>query len=730
MLQPVTVIAREFSVHCAALNDALSETELSRPGVGKQDRISKAIQVFFDGIRNLASKIAADPARATVLFEIDCALTGVYGSTVFVRQDKNPVRLLLRDLTALWQRYHLIASLERTALANGGLRTTMSFYDSWVKQENIGVQQSEYDRLLSDVSLMLKSSDNLSLSGKVTLFSLMGEILTTLGVSEDFARDRLGAYLDVLRARKYDSSETTLPEIVLCLQVLKASGQSLQGTGVDDTTINRTIRLLSSKDEFLDHLFKTWGWHWNYDLSTPLVKGDQLKIKEQSSLFSMYVNGTAELGVGHSFLEMEEHKLKNPGFTNVFQPIPIFMFGHSGVGKSSLLMAYCYDVQMRGGRSIALGREIKAFYDANAGPWRSGSMSPSKGLQSFSFWEDLSVASFETFDYGGKETQPDQWEPKLQDIFRTAKGLFFLIDAQEFREPDRLRSKANWFDAILQYWMQSNPQIHHVPVGVVVTKCDLILGEGIRQLEHSSLVPPSLQPGLVDVFLPHRFPNTRGELSTPVDRFRNFIIHEKLNNVHPAVQDVAETLLDTCSQFFGRVLRLTYNYQIFLTSSLPPQTPNDAVFPWKVADPFQWMMHTLDGFHIRESIVKMRSEERQVEDEVRIMREDVNRMRSKLNDIEHQDAERKHILQRSPVFHVMMKEKLKFLEDNIHQAEQEFMAIAQRYAKDANLQNKTQAMQLVEREIKKREGVYNAIREKRVDFEKRLNANHLAGLRS
>ncbi|GEM_PF-2397755 len=721
MLQPVTDIARNFNAQCLSLADGLREMEGSLAAPAKTDRTSKSIQTFFESIQQLPAAIAPLESRATVLFEIDRALSGMYGAKVFTPDESStPTRKLLRDLSAMWQRYYLMADLQRTTAMNGNIAGTMSFYEEWLKIENVGIEQSEYDRILADVSLMLQSSDNLNVSTKVVLFALTGKILMTLGVSDEFAQGRLANHLDDIRERGADTTSLNVAEILLCLQVLYARGKGLDGTGIPEADLQKTLRYWSAKDELFDQLFKAWGWLWDLDYTSPLAMGDQIFLKERSSLYMSWSNATAKLNIGHSFLELAEHKAKNPTLMTVFRPIPIFMFGHSGVGKSSYLTAMSYDAQMRAGKALTLGRELQAYYESTADAWRSGTIPATTGNQTYTFWENLNVASYSTVDYGGQETQPDQWEPQLQELFRNAKGLMFFIDDQDYTDSARLRRRANWFDAILQYWMQSNPHIRHVPISLVLTKCDMVMGETLAEIKRASLVPGNLQPGLIELMLPKRFEKTTPELSTAYGRLSDCILRDRTNNVHPRLQDMSQTLLENCSQFFNRVLDVTYHYQIFLTSSAPPRMVNDTLFPWGVKEPMLWTLNILETFHLRESLTKFREEEKQIENDVKIMREDLAQMQHYKDEIASSTAEITRLRQKSTIFQVTMKDRIKYHEENKQRAEQDFNTILQRYAKEAPDANKVVGIQAVEREVRKREETLTSLREKRNDYEARL----------
>ncbi|MDI6766558.1 MAG: GTPase domain-containing protein [Bacteroidota bacterium] len=682
MLQPVTDVVRNFNSQCLKLAEYLRESETGSSTPEKQEKISNAVHTFFDILQQLPNQIAPLDTRETILFEIDRTLLGTYGARVFTAAEStNSTKKLLRDLAALWQRYYLIAGLARTEQSDGYTAGTMSFYEDWIKTENVGIEESEYDRILANVSILLQSSENLNVPTKIQLFSLMGKILMTLGVAEDFAQTRLHNHLDEIKQRGSDLSGVSFSEILLCLQVLWVRGKGVDALGANSVEIQKAIRYWSSRDDFLNNLFQSWGWHWENDYSSPLPMGDQIYLKERSPLFLSWSNNTMKLGIGHSFLELSVHKQKNPMLTSLFQPLPIFMFGHSGVGKSSYISAFCYEAQMRAGRPVTLGRELQVYYESISESWRSGVTPPTSGCTNYNFWEDLNLTSYSTFDYGGKDSQPDQWEHQLQEIFRNAKGLLFFIDEQDYLEPVKLRKKANWFDAILQYWVQSNPNIRHVPIGLVLTKCDRVFGDSLSQLKRNSLIPSSFQAGLVESLLPHRFPKMNEELKSPFGRLRDCLLRDRANNIHPVLQDVLQTLLDNFAQFFNRMIDLTYNYQIFVTSALPPRDINDPVFPWGVKDSMMWMLNILEKFHLRESLVKFKSEESQIESEIKILREDMAQMQRYREEISFANAEITRLRSKTTIFQVTMKDRIKYHEENKQRAEQDFMTILNRYIK-------------------------------------------------
>ncbi len=721
MLTPVTDLAKKFNEQCLQLADGLRDSGTGLGPAGRPDQISRPIQTFFESIQHLPATIAPLDSRATVLFEIDRSLSGTYGAKVFTPAESvTPTRKLLRDLAAMWQRYFLMADLTRSEAINGTITGTMSFYEEWLKVENVGIDQSEYDRIIADVTLMLQSSENLNVAAKVVLFSLTGKILITLGVSEEFAQSRLQSHLEYIKERNVDTTSPAVAEILICLQVIHARGRGMDASGIPDVVLQKTLRFLSARDELFDNLFKAWGWRRDIDYTSPLAMGDQIFLKERSSLFMSWANATARLGIGHSFLELADHKKKNPNLMSIFQPIPIFMFGNSGVGKSTYLTALAYDAQMRGGKSLTLGRELQAAYENTVDSWKGGMIAPTRGFQTYSFWENLNITSFSTVDYGGQETQPDQWEQQLQELFRSARGLIFFLSDEDYSDPNKLRRRANWFDAILQYWTQSNPHIRHVPIALILTKCDMVFGEALGELKRSSLVPPSLQPALIETLLPQRLPREMKELGSPFGRLRDSILRDHNNNYHPILQDVVQNVLDNFSQFFNRVLDLTYHYQVFLTSSMPPRMVNDPLFPWGVKEPMMWMLNILETFHLRESLAKFKNEEQQIENELRNMHEDIAQMQRYKEEIASATAEITRLRQKPTLFQVTMKDRIKYHEENKTRAEQDFNTIFQRYVKDSPDMNKVAGLQAVERVVRSKEDLMKGLREKRSDFEARL----------
>ena len=202
------------------------------------------------------------------------------------------------------------------------------------------------------------------------------------------------------------------------------------------------------------------------------------------------------------------------------------------------------------------------------------------------------------------------------------------------------------------------------------------------------------------------------------------ILRDRANNVNPVLQDTVEAFLDNFSQFLTRVLDLTYNYQIFLTSSIPPSGGEDRFFPWGVREPMAWMIGVLEKFHLQESLVKFKIEEKTVEDQIRVVKEDMSQSRRFREEIEKLEAEIKKVRLSNPIWMATNEKRIKWWEDQKLKNEQDLRALVQRYTKDpSELDNRVASVQAIEREVNRKEEILSALRETRTVYESRLRAD-------
>jgi hypothetical protein len=728
MFYPSTDLGKIFSIECQKLNDYFKDSSKQKVTSSEQIKVSHAVHDFFKAIQELPAKLLNLDYSLTVLFEIDQAVIGSYGASVFKGGELTSIRKLLRDIIALWYRYELLAHLERKNPSYLNVVGVRSYYEEWLKTEHVGIEESEYDRILGDMAILLENNDNLEVQTRILLFSMLGNILITLGVSASDAERTLSNYKDEIKNR-VDLSLITYAEVLLNLQVLYSTSIQFERlTSINYDDLNKAIRYWSSTDTFSENLFKSWQLYWENDYSSPVTKDEEaFLIKDRHSLYSLYNNPLAKIGIGHSFVEFTEHKRRNPSLTSIFKPAPIFVFGNSGVGKSSFLTAFCYDTQMKlsksdyNSRLITLSRELQAHYQNTHDEWQKGSVSPTSGYCDYAFWEDLNVNSYMITDYGGKDTQPDQWEPKLQELFRSARALLFFIDDKDYTDPYALRRRASLFDSFLQYWMQSNPQIRHIPIALILTKCDLTFGETLSSIPRTSLFPLNLQPIHIETEIPNKIWNKKtNDMSSPYGRFRDALINDRTNNQNPKLQDVVQILLDNFAQFFSRVLDLTYNYQVFLTSAAPPANSADKLLPYGIREPIDWITTIFDKIHLSETLNNFTLEETTINSDIEQIKNEVIKMYQLRDRIEDLEGEIKYLQESSNVFTVITRDlKIKGLKHSLENSNSELEKILKRYIEKPDTQNRTAMIKSIENQIQDKEELQRALRDRKRDLENR-----------
>ncbi len=203
--RPVTSIATDFELRYQHLS---SVVQAYRSKTAQE--VSDEVYKFFEYARSLPERIMATEHSLTILFEIDQSLLGSYGSLLFARTTTDPFHNLLRDMVALYYRYSMLGEIERIKPSIQKITSIRSFYTDWRSSENIG---AEGNRIIENLVSLLEVGDVLDNRSKILMFSLLGDVLITLGWTEDIVVDRLYDYLDDVRARKISIPKKSLAEI-------------------------------------------------------------------------------------------------------------------------------------------------------------------------------------------------------------------------------------------------------------------------------------------------------------------------------------------------------------------------------------------------------------------------------------------------------------------------------------------------------------------------------------
>ena len=734
MFQPKTDLGIFFSDECRKLNDYFSDERQAMANQEIQAQTSHAVFDFFNTIGDMPKKIETLPHSLTVLFELDQAINGMYGIKLFSETNTTPMRKLLRDIMALWFRYKLLAELERKNGAYLDVMGIRTFYEDWITTEQVGIDESEYDRILSNVAMLLENSENLVVDTRVLLFNMLGDILVTLGISAADAENNLLKYNVELKDRS-ELSITAFAEVLLSLNVFHVTGTKLGSLqNINYTDLHKVIRYWSSTDTFAELLFKSWNVYWENDYFTPLNQGEEMQLlNDKKSLLSVLRDPQMKIGIGQSFIEFMDHKLTNQTLTSIFKPIPIFAFGYSGVGKTAFLTSFCYDVQMRsskpGTTALTLGREFQSYYQSNLDDWRENSVAPTGDSSDYTFWEDLNINSYKITDYAAKkdDQQVDDRDQKMNEEllenYRNSRSLMFFLGDTDYTNPSELRRKASMFDSFLQYWMQSNPEIKHIPISLVLTKADQVFGHDLSQLSRPSLIPPGFRPEAIDTFLKDRITSENiDELQSPYGRFKDCILNDKSNNNIPGFQDVVQILLDNFEQFFNRVLEITYNYQIFIVSSAAPMDDNDQLFPYGVREPISWQCRILEKTFIDETLATYTGEEEIINNKVKLILEDVKEMNHLKEEIDRLDSEISYLQEKSNLLVVLTRDmKIKGYQKSKQISEDKLAKILKKYDKTLDVQIADTIKEIEQSAVTEKDKVV-ALNEKRRNYENRKAA--------
>jgi hypothetical protein len=719
-----TVIAQDFTRIAEAIAQHLAASERSGK-VADDQAFALTLGNYFDFIKNLPEALLRSEHGYTALFEVDRALEGFFSEEHLQLYQEKPreIRGVLIDFSALLQKFYLLPKMTQADGRYGKLPGVERFYSRWKEglSRDSGTQRTatEYERACYDAEIILSQKD-LSIPVRLFLSSKLGEIVVTLGVDLDFVQSRLRNFADHIASREPFGDSVLTGEVLMNLQALFTIAGDIQKSGIPIDSLQKAIRFWSSRDEFLDALFKLWKWNWINDYSSPVAFGERAQLIETSELYRAWAEGQTKLGVGRSFLEYQDHRLKKP--TELFQPIPIFILGRSSVGKSSFFTAINYDVTTRGadpGRKLTFGQQLQAYYDTSQKSWLEGKSVPTAAYVYFDFWKDVDVVGFCTYDYRGGDSEPQQWEPTLQEMFRNARGMMFMIDDDDLESPAKMRARATWSRTILDYWRNSNPQARHVPVAFVINKIDLIVPEALPYLQRSTLFPDSLQAAFVENYAISRYVVENQDVASPMGRFKDCLLHDPANNVHPRLQDLVYNIAENFGQLFSRVLDVTYHYQIFVTASRAPQPGDKSALPFGVLKPLHWLTEILQDEHIAESASTYESELKTLDNEIAGLHNGLETLKRLWEEIDEHQREVEEERKKKIRFALTQREeRIKHLQKLVADAEADFVRTAESFI-ETPPRNKDEVLAVMQRKVKTKSELSENLRKRLRNYQTR-----------
>ncbi len=724
MHQASTDIGRDFTLKYESIVKHLVSLEMTGR-VADEHGFASTLAEYFDFMKNLPEMLAGSDFGYTALYEVDRVLEGFYSEAAMQLYQERPkeMRSIVIDFSALLQKFYLMPKLTQVDGRYGKLPGVERFYANW--KEDLGRDlngakpATEYERVCAVADVLVKRTE-LSIEVRYFLISKLGEIVVTLGVDLDFVQSRLRNFADHIASREPFEDSVVGGEVLLNLQVLKTLGHDMKSSGIPVDSLAKAMRYWSSRDQFLDTMFKRWKWTWLNDYTSPITLGERSQLIETSDLYRSLADGQTRLGVGRSFLEHQEHRLKKP--TELFQPIPIFILGRSNVGKSSFFTAINYEVSNRGGdpsRKLTFGQQLQAYYDTSNKSWLEGKSVPTAAYVYFDFWRDVDVVGYCTYDYRGGDAEPQQWEPNLQEMFRNARGIIFMIDNDDMASPVEMRARAAWSRTILDYWRNSNPQARHVPVALVINKIDLIIPEAMPYIQRQNLLADGLQAAFIENYAISRYEVESPDTSSPLGRLKDCMLNDPANNIHPKLQDLVMSLSENFSQFFSRVLDVTYHYQVYLMSSHAPQTDNKLPLPWGVLKPFLWMTEILQEEHLSESVATYESELKSLEKELTAMKDGLDSLQRLWDEIDQHQREAEEERKKKIRFALTQREqRVKHLQALIGDAEADFAKTASTFI-ETPPKNKDEVIAVLQRKIKTKGDLQESLRKRLKNYQTR-----------
>jgi hypothetical protein len=719
-----TDIGKEFTHKYESIVRLLGLLE-STGRVDNEHAFASTLADYFEYIKSLPDLLARSEYGYTAVYEVDRVLEGFYSETSLQLYQEKPkeMRSIMVDFSALLQKFYLMPRMAQADGRYGKLPGVERFYGRWKedlgREAGTGKAATEYERACAVAEVLIERKE-FSIEVRYFLMAKLGEIVVTLGVDLDFVQSRLRNYADHIASREPFGENVVGGEVLLNLQVLQTLAQGIHNAGIPVDSLSKAIRYWSSRDEFLDTMFKRWKWIWQNDYTSPTALGERSQLMEASELYRSMVDGETRLGVGRSFIEHQEHRLKKP--TELFQPIPIFILGRSNVGKSSFFTAINYEVANRGGdpsRKLTFGQQLQAYYDTSNKSWMECKSVPTAAYVYFDFWRDVDVIGYCTYDYRGGDAEPQQWEPNLQEMFRNARGIIFMIDDDDLESPVKMRARAAWSRTILDYWRNSNPQARHVPVALVVNKADQIIPEAMPHIERTSLLPDGLQAAFIENYAIARYVVESPDTGSALGRLKDCMLNDPANNVHPKLQDLVMNLTENFSQFFSRVLDVTYHYQVFLMSSHPPLASGKLTLPWGVLRPFLWMTEILQEEHLSESVSTYESELKTLENEIGAMQNGLESLQRLWDEIDEHQREAEEERKKKIRFALTQREqRIKHLQALIADAEADFTKTAGSFI-ETPPKNKDDVIAVLQRKMKLKSDLQESLRKRLKNYQTR-----------
>jgi hypothetical protein len=486
-------------------------------------------------------------------------------------------------------------------------------------------------------------------SGRFNGYACLASNITmamTLGQSPPFADSKvqllkhriLRRTAEILLASGYESEEhlrQILPAQgpdsaqLLAMQVFVLSRRGpddlLKLCGKINGSSEATLVYWASKDPLIRYLLKTWQWlePIGYDGESNLSRE---VLKERGGM--LYTTWKGGLGAPAGLAQRElpgsgaEREDRFPcvlgaGQRQRFSPVPLLLIGGPGVGKTAFLRALAWHLDQAGG-TLGKGLHLEpaephGFWNSTGELWEPSTHAIGAQPRGYHIrvrddqdpqvarWMRLTLMDHDREDLTRLELRPD-----FLKRLRAAKALLFFVDDRHF--PDRVSKDlkgashpmeewpkdavglAAWYTRILQAFYDLNSDAMHLPVALVVSKADLLLGgPHLPPPDPAFLITEEVKMELVHAGLKYS-----GEPDDPFGRLRYCIRNTLSNSKDMNQQAFIFELLERFRGFIAVALGQTYRFQIFLTSSLTPNAENREQLPYGIWEVARWIVNQLE----------------------------------------------------------------------------------------------------------------------------------------
>jgi hypothetical protein len=450
-----------------------------------------------------------------------------------------------------------------------------------------------------------------------------------------------------------------------------------------------TLVYWACKDPLVRYLLKTWQWLEPIRYDESKLSPDALK-ERGGMLYTTWRSGLgapaglAQRELPESGAESGDHFpcVLGAGQRQRFSPVSALLVGGPAVGKTSFLRALARHLDHAAGGALGKGLHLEPAEPY--GFWNStGELGePSThavGAQPSGYhlhirddqdpqvarWMRLTLMEQDSEHFARPELRPE-----FLKRLRAAKALLFFVDGCRFPRhdfegaghpmeewPKDAVGLAAWYTRILQAFHDVNTDAIHLPVGLVVSKVDLLPGG-------SHMPPPDpvfLITDEVKMELVHAGLKYPGEPDDPFGRLRYCIRNTLSNNKDMNQQAFIFEFLERFRGFIAAALGQTYRFQIFLTSSLPPNSENREHLPYGVWEVARWIVNQLEPAYRVQATHQLEKDREELEQLKKDIEEAVVRDREAYADFEAACKQKEkrlnskvhvaaldHLLQRNP----------------------------------------------------------------------------------